>query len=328
MMEQIELIIIKYLSGSATSEEQSQLLEWLEGNPDNQRNFRSLKDAYDLGQIEELLPKSNVDEQWVDLMKKIAPSRRSIKTPVLFKKFMHYAAVFILGIICYQTLVYVLEDKDEVLLTNIETGVGERAKITLPDGSRVWINSCSKLSYDSHFGEQDRPVEIQGEAYFEVHSDVERPFLVHNGLLTFRVTGTSFNVSAFREENETSIALLEGGVMIEIGKHVEKLHPGEKFTFNKKTGKYKLDKADVGRLTNWRNGEIIFKNISFEELANKLERSFNVKFIFLNDKLKTDRFSGSFHNYDPMETILEVLRTSTSRTQLECVLIKDTVYIK
>lgn len=328
MMEQIDLIIIKYFSGTATLEEQSQLLEWLKHSRDNQQYFRSLKDVHDLGRVEQLLINSQVDKQWSALRRRLIPIHKSIKISQLFRNFMRYAAAFIISILCYQITMYILDTDDPVSLTNIETGIGERAKITLPDGSRVWINSCSKLSYDSRFGKQERPVNIWGEAYFEVHSDKEKPFLVHNGMFTYRVTGTSFNVSAFHDENETSIALLEGGVMIEFGKQSEKLSPGEKFTFNKKTGKYKLDKMDVHRLTAWRTGEIIFENISFPELTSKLERSFNVKFIFQNDKYKNETFSGSFHNYDPMETILEVLKTSTSTTQLQCVQVGDTVYIK
>ena len=327
-MEQTDLLIIKNLSGATTPEEQSQLLSWLERHPDNQHYFRSLKDAYDLGQFEQLLKESRVNEQWADMRQRMSPARKPIRLRKIFREFIRYAAVLLLGILFYPTAVYLIKPQEQIQQTCIETGVGERAQITLPDGSRVWINSCSMLTYDSQFGKDNRPVNIKGEAYFEVHSDIEKPFLVHNGAFTYRVTGTSFNVSAFDNEQETSIALLEGGVTIEFGKQAERLHPGEKFTFNKNTGKYRREQINVNRLTSWRTGEITFNNISFEELTRKLERSFNVTFIFQNEKLKNETFSGSFHNYDPMETILEVLKISTPQTELQCTMVNDTIYIK
>lgn len=327
-MEQIDLIIIKYLSGATSPEEQSELLSWLESDLENQHYFRSLKDAYDLGQFEQLLQESRVDEQWVDMRRRIFSSRKPLCTRKMLYGLVRYAAVLLLGILCYSTVIYLMEPEEQIQHTCIETGVGERAQITLPDGSRVWINSCSMLTYDNQYGKVNRPVNIKGEVYFEVHSDIEKPFLVHNGAFTYRVTGTSFNVSAFQNEHETSIALLEGGVTIEFGRQAEKLYPGEKFTFNKTTGKYRKEQIDVSHLTSWRTGEITFDNIPFEELTRKLERSFNVTFIFQNEKLKNETFSGSFHNYDPMETILEVLKISTLKTKLQCTMVNDTIYIK
>lgn len=327
-MEQIDSIIIKYLSASTTVEEEAQLLAWLENNLENQKYFRSLKDAYDLGQVEQLFETSRPNEQWIDFKQKINSASKYFRMRKLVVEMTRYAAVLIVGIICYQTLLHLFKSEELFSETQIETGVGERAQILLPDSSRVWINSCSELSYSNSFGKKERSVYMKGEAYFEVHSNKEKPFLVHNEMFTYRVTGTSFNVSAFHDENQTSIALLEGGVVIEFGKTKEKIYPGEQFVFNKSTGKYWREKIDVNRLKLWRTGDITFENITFDELTRKLERSFNVSFVFQNEELKKETFSGSFHNYDPMETILEVLKVSTPKSQLQCTQVNDTIYIK
>lgn len=310
-MEKIDYIILRYLQKSSSPEEQGILLKWLNKSEKNSQYFRLLKDAHDLGKLDIHLSNSQADQQWAKFKKQILNNKINIFR--YFNLFMRYAAVFILGLICYQTILYFTnKDEEDILKTTIiETGIGERSKINLPDGSKIWINACSSIAYENNYGNIDRQVYLKGEGYFEVHTDTLKPFYVHADRFIYEVTGTSFNVYSFDDENETSIALLEGGVTIEHENFSEHLLPGQVFNFDKESGKYTLATVDVNRLSSWRKGELEFDNITFEELAKRLERNFNIQFVFENNYARKHSFGGSFRNYESVETIMKVIGTST-----------------
>lgn len=312
-MEKIDTIILHHLQRSSSQKEQNLLLKWLEESEENRQYFRSLKDAHDLGKLDLNIRNSLVDQQWKKFEEQVLHKNNKVGSSRYFISFMRYAAVFILGVICFQAVHNLSKQGEETIskITIIETGVGERSKITLPDGSKIWLNACSSLAYDDKYGHIDRQVHIKGEGYFEVHTDTLKPFLVHADRFTYKVTGTSFNVYSFDDENETSIALLEGGVTIEYENLSERLRPGQVFTFNKESGQYTRNIVDVNRLSSWRKGELVFDNITFEELAKRLERNFNVQFVFENNNVRKHSFGGSFRNYESIETIMKVISTST-----------------
>ncbi|RNC63387.1 FecR family protein [Proteiniphilum sp. X52] len=312
-MGKIDNIILRYLHKTSSPEEQELLLKWLEESEVNRQYFRSLKDAHDLGKAGISLRNSRVDQQWKNFEKQIINKNNKTGISRYFTPFLRYAAVFTLGFICFQAIFYLTRQDENNIFnpTIIETGIGERTKISLPDGSKIWINTCSSIAYDKNYGNIDRQVHLKGEGYFEVRTDTLKPFLVHADKFTYRVIGTSFNVYSFDDDDETSIALLEGGVTIEHENLSEQLLPGQVFIFNKESGKHTRTKVDVNRLSSWREGELVFDNITFEELAKRLERNFNIQFVFENDNVREHSFGGSFRNYESVETIMKVISTST-----------------
>lgn len=313
-MEPFDSLIVKYLSKNISGEEQEILLQWLEENEENKIYFRSLKDAYDLGRIEDDMKRSRTEEQWAEFLKVIVKTPSVARWKLFSLSALRYAAVLMLGILC-SYFIFNLSDRfpeKQIADTRIETGIGDKSKITLPDGSVIWLNSCGSVVYDDSFDKDERSVFLQGEAYFDVKTDQRKPFLVRTDELTYRVTGTSFNVYSFQNENETSIALLEGGVTIEMGNdhksHV--LYPGEIFTYDKTTNGFTVKKADVNLLSSWRQGEFVFDNMTFGELVHRLERLYNVRFVFENQNLKNETFGGTLRDYDSIEMIMKVIRTS------------------
>ena len=354
-MEQTNILIIKYLSKNISFEEQTLLLKWLEENDENKKYFRLQKDAFDLGLLEANAKESMVKEQWEKFLRttmndtKLSlhaysdtpfPIRgknrmsafRKIQSPLYRKRiaiaFIRYVAIFILCFFCLQLFYYLNNHSDNILqeITKIETGAGDKSKITLPDGSIVWINACSSITYDSSFGKNTRPVQLEGEAYFEVKADSEKPFLVQAKEFTYRVTGTSFNVYSYENDNEMSVALLEGGITVEYSTHAIKIHPGEVLFFNKTTGKIIVGKHDVNILSSWRSGEFIFENMTLEELGKRLERIFNVHFVFENKEIIKETFGGTLRYQDSFETIMKVIKTSNP--QFEYNIKENTIYIK
>ncbi|MDR1224319.1 MAG: DUF4974 domain-containing protein [Tannerella sp.] len=311
-MEQTDALIIQYLAGNISPKERAFLLVWLEENEENRVYFRSLKDAYDLGRLEFDSRESRVKSQWQKFVRTVPEADLRGKWKTAGFSFLRYAAVFVSGLLS----LYLISDfsgkvrSDGMADTRIETGIGDKSKVTLPDGSLVWVNSCSSVVYGDLSGGDERSVYLQGEAWFEVKTDRQRPFLVRTDRLTYRVTGTSFNIYAFEDEDETSIALLEGSVTVEQGAKSRVLHPGERLVYNRTTDRFTVKNADVNLLSSWRRGEFVIDNMTFDELANRLQRLYNVEFIFENQEIRKESFGGTLRDFDSLETVMKVIKTS------------------
>jgi ferric-dicitrate binding protein FerR (iron transport regulator) len=328
-MSKTDLLILKYLSENASDQEQAELLKWLEEKEENRVYFRSLKDVYDLAKYESDVKDSNLLVQWAKFTRSVKniPVKSAYKFSIYM--LMRYAAIFVIGAL-FSYLIYSSSDSKQIekktvsATVKIETGIGERSKVTLPDGSTVWVNACSSLTFDNIFGEEERAVTLQGEAYFEVQTDTLKPFLVHTDLFTHRVTGTSFNVYSFSDEAETSIALLEGGITIEDETLSKKIMPGELFIHNRITGENTWKQADVNHISSWHYGEFTFDGLTFEELSKRLERMFGIKFVFDNKQISQLEFGGTLRNNYSLETIMKVIKTSVP---IKYIINENTIHI-
>ena len=183
-------------------------------------------------------------------------------------------------------------------------------QITLPDSSKVWLNSGSSLRYPSRFVGMERNVTLQGEGYFEVQSDRQHPFYVATSD-GFRVMahGTRFNVNAYDDDALIEATLEQGAVDILIGHRRETLSPGEQAIFNKEALSMEIQQAQVDVETAWREGKLIFRNATMKEITKQLARRYNVN-INLHDESQTpQRFRATFTN-ESLPQILDYLRMS------------------
>ena len=183
-------------------------------------------------------------------------------------------------------------------------------QITLPDSSKVWLNSGSRLRYPSRFVGMERNVILQGEGYFEVQSDRQHPFYVATSD-GFRVMahGTKFNVNAYADDALIEATLEQGAVDILIGHQRETLSPGEQAIFNKEALTMEIQQVQVDVTTAWREGKLIFRNATMKEITKQLARRYNVD-INLHDESRTpQRFRATFTN-ESLPQILDYLRMS------------------
>ena len=214
-----------------------------------------------------------------------------------------------------------LSDDDELSLSlshlwvNQEEGIGnlvvhadrgERSGVTLPDGTQVKLNAESSLSYTHDFGRELRQVNLEGEAYFEVTRNEDKPFVVHTKYLDIEVLGTSFNVYSYERENVMEMALISGRIKIQTcsePSRVVYLKPNEKALFNKESGIITVEKTDNRFETAWLRGDLVFRSTTLSDVLAKLERRYGVN-IHLNDSsLANDLFTGNFDS----EYIVEVM---------------------
>jgi len=191
---------------------------------------------------------------------------------------------------------------------------GKRSDITLADGTRIWLNAGSQLSYPVNFTGNSREVYLAGEAFFEVESDPAKPFHVITGDMKIRVTGTRFNVTSYANDPTTQTVLLSGKVSAaknqRFARPVE-LEPGERVVYNKQENEMKKDKVDVELYASWVNGYLVFDNEPVDNIFNKLERYYNKN--ILTEKLSGHpTFTGKLDLADDLKKVLENIGFSAS----------------
>lgn len=190
----------------------------------------------------------------------------------------------------------------------VEAPLGSKTKLTLPDGSTVWLNAGSKMVYSQGFGVSDRRLAFQGEGYFEVEKNDEMPFLVQTHDVNVTVVGTKFNFRNYPEDEEAVVELLEGKVALENQlkeEAVRYLSPNEKMVLHKATGEMDITSAKVKEATLWTESILLFDEDLLPDIVRELERSYHVQIEIENEDLKQARFYGQFNQLE--QNIYEVL---------------------
>ncbi|TSE05548.1 FecR family protein [Aquimarina algiphila] len=194
---------------------------------------------------------------------------------------------------------------------------GKRTKITLSEGTKVWLNSGSKLTYPVTFNGDKREVHLIGEAIFDVRHNAEQPFYVVTNDYDIKVLGTVFNVSSYEDDSYTSTALERGSVEIKyqgnsiFGKSRIKIKPGTLAVYNSKVKGMKTSKVDVAKYMAWRDGKFIFKKQRMDLIIKKLSRYYNVNISIESEELKSQTFSGHLDLKESIEKVIEVIKQST-----------------
>lgn len=216
-------------------------------------------------------------------------------------------------------------------LNIVSTQNGSKSKIQMPDGTQVWLNSGSTLTYDDSFGIDKRVVNLVGEAFFDVAHDSKRPFIIHTENLTLKVLGTAFNVKSYHNGASSEATLIRGSLEVSFPSRPQEkivLKPNEKISINNQNKKdlktlnkpiqitvevkplivlTKVEPSTVDDKTieeiAWKENQLIFRARNFDELALDLERWYNLKIDIKNNSIKDKKFTGTFKN----ETIFEAL---------------------
>ena len=306
----------KYLRGESTAEETEALIDLI-GSEDK---FKEMLEV-------ELM---NADPTIDETIKKrifgkirLETTREKSYLSVNWRKAMQWAAIFLLPVLSAFTVYYFTQRPQRNLQPTVITAQkGEKAEVVLPDGSNVWINSGSTLTYDRHFNGKERSVYLQGEAYFEVTENKKRPFIVHTKHITVQARGTSFNVRSYETDSLASAVLLEGKVKVSASGHETILSVNERATFDKRKQTLLADRVEALNFIEWKNGNIYFSNQTYDEIARALSRIYNVEIQFASEQLRPMRFSGTLGS-SGIKNALDIL-SMTSPMYYE---MKDTTII-
>ena len=187
---------------------------------------------------------------------------------------------------------------------------GGEYQVVLADGTKVWLNSASRLIYPQSFMGKERRVVLSGEAFFDVTHDAERPFVVETSRMNVKVLGTRFNVNDYDDNEEVSTTLVNGSVEIVSGdQQAFRLVPGEQ-AYGKEN---ELEKREVNvRLyTSWIDGKFLFNNTELEEIAKQISRWYDVEIFFSNENVKKVRFTGAIVKFKPLEDLVRMIESTS-----------------
>ena len=300
--------IIKYCHGILSKEEQEQLLK--EAYKDPELKSRII-DCQHLHSLLELTPERADREQgrknYINFRKLIKTQKRK----VMLMSFSRYAAIVVIAFVSAWMLAsyyfYVdQEDKKELIAFQQELVVpaGQRAELTLPDGTKVWLNAGSKLSYPSFF-EKERKVFLSGEGFFNVAKNEKVPFIVSTGTIDVRALGTQFNVFCYPGSGYTGVYLQQGMVKAYFPSlESEGVILSPKQYLVQKGKQLELSKMDPDELL-WREGIYTFKKQKLGNIIRKLELYYDVKIIVKDQEILNYEYVGKFRQRDG---VLEILR--------------------
>ena len=187
---------------------------------------------------------------------------------------------------------------------------GGEYQVMLADGTKVWLNSASRLIYPQSFMGKERRVVLSGEAFFDVAHDAERPFIVETSRMNVKVLGTRFNVNDYDDNEEVSTTLVNGSVEIVSGdQQAFRLVPGEQ-AYGKEN---ELEKREVNvRLyTSWIDGKFLFNNTELEEIAKQISRWYDVEIFFSSESVKKVRFTGAIVKFKPLEDLVRMIESTS-----------------
>lgn len=298
------LLFEKFLRNEASKDEIQELIVWLKDSPSSDE---WLDEEWEN-------TSSDMDEQLQKaLYAKIeaqttaqTPQRKSVK--LTFPRVARWAAIFLMPIISGIS-VYLISEKRLVPEGDLKILVdkGQKVSAILPDGSKVWVNSASRLSYGNHYNEKDRILELEGEAYFEVKPDKKRPFIVRTKNFSVKALGTSFNVKSYNNETIQSALLVKGRVEVSTPFAATILNPNERIILNTKSKTMVKEVAtDVNSTTCWMKNELSFDGETLESIVSTLERRYNVEIEFASESLKKYHFTGTIGNTN-LQSILQIL---------------------
>ncbi len=275
-MEQI-ILISKYLSGEATIREKQELEAWRLADVENEKLFQELSESWNLTQHQAASVMPDKERVWQKIMAGInrVPSVKMYSRKVLYRSVSIAATIALFIGFSFQLFFSPGADGKEVCF---KTPAGQKAEITLPDGTNVSLNSGSELSYNTDYSNKKRSVKLRGQAFFDVAKDSEHPFDVLAGNIKVVVHGTSFDVNAYEDTPAIMVSLLSGSVSVlsaTTNHELARLKPNQKLTVPSE-GKCSLSECDVAEEAIWRLGKLKINGDTFSEMVRKMERWYGV----------------------------------------------------
>lgn len=323
-------IVARYIDGEASPDEIRVIEEWISLSDRNRSEFLKLKRAWLLASASAGLHSWNSQRRKEEFLRKIieeqAAGSFTIDKSILRRKnilidIIRYAAVVI--IVAGLTGILILRrdtGPEQPGITTISAARGSKTEMHLSDGSKVWLNAGSSISYGSNYEKSNRELFLEGEGYFEVAKHNGKPFRVHAGELVVEATGTAFNIKSYPEENVIETTLAEGSVMVTAVSDRNNqitLQSNEQANFYKTSeperdgGNFVIMKGIRPELnTSWINDQLIISNETLKSLAVKLGRKYDVVFYFDDPAIADLRYTGVLNN-ETIEQILEILKISS-----------------
>jgi ferric-dicitrate binding protein FerR (iron transport regulator) len=310
-------LMVKCFSGQLNVEEKKKLDEWKNASEENLSIFTKAKEIWYAFDLLQEMKKYNV----LKALNKVDSKIKKNTYPRIIYYWQRIAAILLLPLII-ATVFYIFQTRnrtsDLVTWQTISTFNGVKSQIQLPDGTIVWLNSGSKLTYPSSFSKKERKVKLTGEAYFDVAKNKRQPFYIDLDQIGIAVTGTTFNVIHYPNEKQTEVVLSSGEVRLfehenNKLKDIAKMKPGEKAVYETLLHKVNITQTDPDKYTSWINGYLIFRDDVMTDVVKKLSRRFNVNIEIGDQEIAGYIYTATFKD-ETLDQILYLLKRTSPIT--------------
>lgn len=327
-------LLVRYLANQTTRREARKMEQWINASAQNQEKFEEFEKIWTQSADRHDFKQSafDADKDWQILSLKLerqassadSSGRQSYSIDYnashnrFWPVFARVAAIFLIagliGVFAYRSWVPTNKTSSEPTLRAITTAMGQRVNLTLSDGTKVLLNAGSTLRLPKVFEPDKREVFLEGQAYFNVEENTERPFVIHSGNAKTRVLGTSFSVRAYPEDSDITVAVEEGRVSFEAaeasGQEQIILNKNELGRFDAKSRHIEARPInDLALYLGWVDGYLKFKEAPLGEVATELERRYGVEVTFANPQLK-ERSLTALLKSRSIQNVLDVIKMS------------------
>lgn len=288
--------LYRFFAGSASSAEKEAIRVWLEEDARHRQELLTARAFYDAVML--------ADEKQITAKLRPVPNFRRIARQVI-----QWAAVLLVAFFSSYLFLSTRPTASDAAANTISVPAGQRVNLSLSDGTKVCLNAGSTFTYPARFAADRRTVELDGEAFFEVSANKERPFVVHTPACDVEVVGTKFNVDAYARTHTFSAALMEGKIKVKNNvdpSEVIHLAPDQQVVLSE--GRLAVNPIRDYDIYRWKEGLICFKDLNFIELMKRIERYYGIALVIENPSLADHAFSGTFRISDGIENLLRVLQ--------------------
>lgn len=308
-------LIIKFFAEEISDEELDLLKSWLSKSDGNRKIFDQENELWHISDKKTKLEHFNTGNVWNAISSKYKFGNKLRKVTVVRKTTINLlvAAACVGLLIISGSLVALINTRQSfhqatVTSTLVSTNCGDNARIFLPDSTEVILNSGSKLQYDGGYDIKDRVVRLHGEAFFDVRTNPDKPFVVKVDKMDVTATGTRFNVLSYDNENRIEATLEEGVIKVNIaGKEPISLNPGQQVVYSKKSEKAEIQNVNTYTYTNWMENKLQLQDTPFEEALRKIGRKYNVTFEVTNKGLLDLKYTATFID-ESIEDVMAMLK--------------------
>lgn len=285
-----------------------ELFSEIEQDPESEKIYNKAKAAWAFLASTNNMPEYRIENSYKKLQARLNSQNTSfsLKINLLLK----YAAVLLL-FLCTLPLAFYLKNQltdseTELRYTSVVAKYKQISEVILPDSSVVWLNSGSTLTYNNNYSLNNRDLVIKGEAYFDVRKNGKIPLTVSFNDFKVKVLGTRFNVNAYPDNKEITVALEMGAVELLLSKNKSfryQLKPGEIAAYDTKTNEVRVKETTIGDYTAWKDGLLVFRDTPLDEVIKILERKFNAYFIVEDPAIYEPAFNATFRDEDLSEVL-------------------------
>ncbi len=305
-------LLARYFSGECSSEEKKLIESWMRADPKNKIEIDNLGKIWSVSEVQ------NKNWNAHEALKKVSeridntlPERKPLIIRYPIVKIYRYAAVFLILVVSTLIISRIFLHQSVPVITEVLVPNGTTREIVFPDSSIVFLDSGSFLTYSDHFGDKLREVNLEGEGYFEITRNPQIPFIVHAGDAVIKVIGTKFNVRAWKLSHMVKIVVEEGKVLFYSKDDSEDesviIAKNQLSTLPENGKPQKPQVVDVSQYLSWMNHEMVFQNVTLNEVLQQLERWYDLKINIADKSLLFVPVTINITGQHPVDTYLSLI---------------------